>query len=114
VNHQYHTFILGCILVFMAERGYVQDLPAFKNEKLSHSERITDLLMRLTVEEKVGMLVASAEPIPRLNIDKYYHGNEALHGVVQAGQFYSIPTSHWVGKHLEWTFDASSSNCHFG
>ena len=84
----------------MPERGYVQEIPTFRNEKLSHSERITDLLKRLTLEEKVGLLIASAEPIPRLDIDKYYHGNESLHGVVRPGNFTVFPQA--IGLASTW------------
>jgi len=54
------------------------DFP-FRNTELSRTERINDLLDRLTIEEKISLLIASSEAIPRLEVDKYYHGNEALH-----------------------------------
>jgi beta-glucosidase len=100
VKHSFHTFFLGCIFILIAERGYVQALAAFRNEKLSQQERISDLLKRLTVEEKVGLLIASAESIPRLNIEKYYHGNEALHGVVRPGNFTVFPQA--IGLASTW------------
>ena len=31
----------------------------------------------------IRRLITSSEAIPRLGSDKYYHGNEALHGVVR-------------------------------
>jgi len=92
--------ILVCILLLMAEKAYVQALPAFRNEHLSAPERINDLLKRLTLEEKVGMLIASADGIPRLDIDKYYHGNEALHGVVRPGNFTVFPQA--IGLASMW------------
>jgi len=96
----YQAFILGCILVLIAEKGYAQQIPDFRNESLAESVRINDLLKRLTVEEKVGMLIASAESIPRLNIEKYYHGNEALHGVVRPGNFTVFPQA--IGLASTW------------
>jgi beta-glucosidase len=84
----------------MTEKGYAQQIPDFRNENLTHTERINDLLKRLTVEEKVGMLIASAEPIPRLEIEKYYHGNEALHGVVRPGNFTVFPQA--IGLASTW------------
>ena len=84
----------------MAEKGYVQALPAFRNEHLPAPVRINDLLNRLTLEEKIGMLIASAESIPRLDIDKYYHGNEALHGVVRPGNFTVFPQA--IGLASMW------------
>lgn len=53
--------------------------------KAPQHERIMDLLSRLTVEEKISLLVNDAPAIGRLGIDKYNHGNEALHGVVRPG-----------------------------
>jgi beta-glucosidase len=84
----------------MAEKGYAQQIPDFRNESLVESVRINDLLKHLTVEEKVGMLIASAEPIPRLEIEKYYHGNEALHGVVRPGNFTVFPQA--IGLASTW------------
>jgi beta-glucosidase len=68
-----------------------QVLPIYRNEKATQQRRILDLLSRLTIEEKVSLLIASSPGIPRLNIDKYYHGNEALHGVVRPGKFTVFP-----------------------
>ena len=98
--HIYQALILGCILVLMTGKGYAQQIPDFRNENLTHNARINDLLNRLTVEEKVGMLIASAEPIPRLEIEKYYHGNEALHGVVRPGNFTVFPQA--IGLASTW------------
>jgi len=36
-----------------------QSVPAFRNEQLPQQERINDLLSLLTIEEKVGLLIAS-------------------------------------------------------
>ena len=63
----------------------------FKNPVLPIEERVHDLVKRLTVEEKVSLLISTAEAIPRLDIEKYYHGNEALHGVVKGGRFTVFP-----------------------
>jgi beta-glucosidase len=83
-----------------AAKGYSQEIVDFRNENFTHPVRINDLLKRLTVEEKVGMLIASAEPIPRLEIEKYYHGNEALHGVVRPGNFTVFPQA--IGLASTW------------
>ena len=63
----------------------------YRNEQLSMHTRIIDLLKQLTPEEKISLLIASSPGIPRLQIDKYYHGNEALHGVVRPGNFTVFP-----------------------
>jgi beta-glucosidase len=66
-------------------------LPDYQNEQLSTHTRIIDLLQKLTPDEKISLLIASSPGIPRLQIDKYYHGNEALHGVVRPGNFTVFP-----------------------
>jgi len=48
--------------------------------------RVKDLLSRFYLDGKVSLLIASLPDIPRLNIDKYYHGSEALHGIVWPGK----------------------------
>ena len=63
----------------------------YKDMNAPQHERIMDLLSRLTVEEKISLLRATSPGIPRLGIDKYYHGNEALHGVVRPGNFTVFP-----------------------
>ena len=68
---------------------YAQEL--YKNENAPVHERVADLLSRLTVEEKISLLRATSPGIARLGIDKYYHGNEALHGVVRTGNFTIFP-----------------------
>lgn len=86
--------LIGCsipLLVFSLS-GQAQDkAELFRDMTAPQHERILDLLNRLTVEEKVSLLVNDAREIPRLNIDKYNHGNEALHGIVRPGEFTVFP-----------------------
>ena len=63
--------------------SFVHAQELYKNENAPVHERVMDLISRLTVEEKISLLRATSPGIPRLGIDKYYHGNEALHGVVR-------------------------------
>jgi len=63
-------------------------------------DRIVNLLSILTVEEKISLLRATSPGIPRLNIEKYYHGNEALHGVVRPGNFTVFPQA--IGLASMW------------
>lgn len=69
---------LMAFIVCLARTVQAQEL--YKNEKAPIHERIMDLLSRLTVEEKISLLRATSPGISRLDIPKYYHGNEALHG----------------------------------
>jgi beta-glucosidase len=84
------TFLFFVCLQF-SFLSFGQGLPLFRNENAPQHERIKDLLSKLTLEEKISLLIASSPGIPRLDIDKYYHGNEALHGIVRPGNFTVFP-----------------------
>lgn len=53
----------------------------FCKRSLPISERVKDLVSRLTLDEKVLQLVDTAPAIPRLGIPAYEWWSEALHGV---------------------------------
>ncbi|EEF48654.1 beta-xylosidase/alpha-L-arabinofuranosidase 2 [Ricinus communis] len=57
----------------------------FCNVSLGISDRVTDLVNRLTLQEKIGFLVNSAGSVSRLGIPKYEWWSEALHGVSYVG-----------------------------
>lgn len=59
--------------------------PAYRNTSLSAEERAEDLVSRLTLEEKVRLMMDGSAPIERLGIKTYNWWNEALHGVARAG-----------------------------
>lgn len=75
----------------------------YRNPDVSQHERIMDLLSRLTIEEKISLLRATSPGISRLEIPKYYHGNEALHGVVRPGRFTVFPQA--IGLASMWNPD---------
>lgn len=64
---------------------------AYKNPQLTPSERAEDLLQRLTLEEKVGLMQNSSKPVPRLGIKAYDWWSEALHGIARAGKASVFP-----------------------
>jgi beta-glucosidase len=74
------------ILSFVAVSLFVsaQSEP-FRNRTLSADERVEDLLPRLTLEEKIGLMMDVSKPVDRLDIPVYNWWNEALHGVGRAG-----------------------------
>lgn len=59
--------------------------PIYKDTKYSLEERVTDLVSRMTLEEKISQIVCRAAAIPRLSIPEYDWWNECLHGVAAAG-----------------------------
>ena len=77
--------------------------PLYKNEKAPIEERVKDLLGRMTVDEKIDLMRATSPANERLGIAKYYHGNEALHGVVRPGRFTVFPQA--IGLASTWDPD---------
>ena len=63
----------------------------YLDTSLSFSERVKDLIARLTLEEKVGLMNHPAHGIPRLNIPAYNYWSEALHGVARNGRATVFP-----------------------
>ncbi|GKV36718.1 hypothetical protein SLEP1_g44817 [Rubroshorea leprosula] len=57
----------------------------FCNASLGVEERVSDLVGRLTLSEKIGFLVNSNENVSRLGIPQYQWWSEALHGVATGG-----------------------------
>lgn len=73
----------------------------FQNPSLTTEERVTDLVSRMTIEEKVQQLFNQAPAIERLGVPAYNWWNEALHGVARAGKATVFPQA--IG--LAATFD---------
>ena len=61
-----------------------QTLP-YQNPNLSAAQRADDLLSRLTLEEKVSLMMDTSPAIERLGIPQFQWWNEALHGVGRNG-----------------------------
>lgn len=72
----------------------------YENPEATIENRVNDLLSQMTIAEKILMLSETAPAIDRLGIKKYYHGNEALHGVVRPGKFTVFPQS--IGLAATW------------
>ena len=59
--------------------------PAYLDPSLPAERRATDLVGRMTLEEKASQLVNQARAIPRLNVPAYDWWSESLHGVFRDG-----------------------------
>ncbi len=57
----------------------------YLDPSLPTSQRVDDLIGRMTLEEKASQLVNQARAIPRLQVPAYDWWSEALHGVARAG-----------------------------
>jgi beta-glucosidase len=95
--------ILLCITILISSICYGQYKFPFLNPVLSTEQRVTDLLNRLTIDEKVSLLLYNSPGVERLGIPTYNWWNEALHGVARAGRATVFPQA--IG--MAATFDDS-------
>jgi beta-glucosidase len=94
--------VILAILIYSGISAQSQDYP-FRDTRLTFNERVKDLISRLTVEEKISLLTETFYGIPRLGIPKYFHGNEALHGVVRPGPATVFPQA--IALAATWNTD---------
>ena len=76
--------LLTTVLSVFAIMATAQSLP-YQNASLSAGERADDLLGRLTLEEKVSLMMDTSPAIERLGIPQFQWWNEALHGIGRNG-----------------------------
>lgn len=74
----------AAILTLGSAQMTAQNFP-YKNPTLPREERIEDLVKRLTLDEKIDMMMNASKGVERLGIPDYDWWNEALHGVARAG-----------------------------
>lgn len=79
------------------------DGPLYLNPNASFDDRVEDLVMRMTLKEKVSQLRYDAPSIERLGIPAYNWWNECLHGVARAGRATVFPQA--IGLASTWDED---------
>ena len=89
-----------------------QQLP-YQNSNLTASQRADDLLGRLTLEEKVSLMMDTSPAIERLSIPQFQWWNEALHGIGRNGYATVFPitmamAASWDDALLHTVFTAVS------
>ncbi|NUR40179.1 MAG: carbohydrate-binding protein [Streptomyces sp.] len=72
----------------------------FRDPTLSVDRRVDDLLDRLTLDEKISLLHQYQPAIPRLGIQPFRTGTEALHGVAWLGETTVFPQA--IGLASSW------------
>ncbi|MFF4211153.1 glycoside hydrolase family 3 C-terminal domain-containing protein [Streptomyces sp. NPDC001796] len=72
----------------------------FRNPNLPVEKRVDDLLSRLTLDEKISLLHQYEPAIPRLGIQSFRTGTEALHGVAWLGKTTVFPQA--IGLASTW------------
>ena len=98
--------------VFAVFYANAQLLP-YQNPKLSSEQRASDLVSRLTLEEKTMLMMDKSPAIPRLGIPEFQWWNEALHGVGRNGYATVFPitmcmAASWNNDLLQQVFTAVS------
>ncbi len=73
---------------------------AWKDPSLPLTQRVDDLVGRMTLEEKVSQMMDQAPAIERLGVPAYGWWNEALHGVARAGYATVFPQA--IGLAATW------------
>jgi beta-glucosidase len=73
---------------------------SYLDTSLPFAERAKDLVGRLTLDEKVGLMNHPARGVPRLNIPAYNYWSEALHGVGRNGRATVFPQA--IGMAATW------------
>ena len=89
------TLLACCALTVSAQ----QTLP-YQNPQLKAEQRADDLLDRLTLEEKVRLMMDTSPAIERLGIPQFQWWNEALHGVGRNGYATVFPIT--MGMAASW------------
>ncbi|GIJ44145.1 beta-glucosidase [Virgisporangium aliadipatigenens] len=74
--------------------------PAFRDPDRPSHARVDDLLGRLTLDEKIGLLHQYQQPVPRLGLEIFKTGTEALHGLAWLGPATVFPQA--VGLASTW------------
>jgi beta-D-xylosidase 4 len=79
------------------------------NLSLPARQRASDLISRMTINEKASWLINTVQPIPRLGLPPYQWWNEALHGVMLWKPHPGVPvtTSFPAPINLAATFNLS-------
>jgi beta-glucosidase len=97
--------ILGLLLLLTACKSPRQPVSSyaypFQDPSMDIDDRVSDLVSRLSIDEKVNQLFNKAPAIERLEIPEYNWWNECLHGVARAGEATVFPQA--IG--LAATFD---------
>jgi beta-glucosidase len=105
--------ILLAVMGLMAAMACTAQVLPYQNPKLSSIARANDLVKRLTLKEKVGLMKDVSEPVPRLGIKKFNWWSEALHGYANQGPVTVFPepigmAASFDDKTLFQVFDAVS------
>ena len=110
---------IALVVVLLAAAGFASPFGAraqapaelpFRNPDLPVEKRIDDLLGRLTLDEKVSLMIERAAPVERLGIPRFPWWNEALHGVARTGRATVFPQA--IALAATWDTDLDAPRGH--
>ncbi|MDF2539598.1 MAG: glycoside hydrolase family 3 domain protein [Herbinix sp.] len=97
-KYLYYGPALSHVIVDASSPSNVEEkLQPYQDRTLSFEERASDLVSRMTVEEKLSQFSSNNTSIPRLGVAAYDYWTEALHGVARLGAATSFPYSISMG-----------------
>lgn len=104
------TLLAAAFASFMC---LAQTLP-YQDPTLSPEERAKDLVSRLSLEQKVSLMMNRSAAVPEFGIRRYNWWNEALHGAARNGLATVFPqaigmAASWDPELLEEVFDIAST-----
>src|SRR5580692_1574970 len=86
-----------------ATHGYSQstpEKPVYLDPSQPTEQRVSDLVSKMTLEEKVSQMQNHAVAIPRLNVPEYDWWSEGLHGIARSGYATVFPQA--IGLAATW------------
>jgi beta-glucosidase len=92
--------LAGALVLPFAARAQSPAGMSFRDPALPAEQRVDDLLGRLTLDEKVSLMVERAAPVERLGIPRFPWWSEALHGVARTGRATVFPQA--IGLAATW------------
>ncbi|WP_251106328.1 glycoside hydrolase family 3 C-terminal domain-containing protein [Alloacidobacterium dinghuense] len=100
------AIVATVFVLAIATNGFCQstpDKPVYLDPSQPLEKRVTDLISKMTLEEKVSQMQNHAAAIPRLQVPDYDWWSEALHGVARAGYATVFPQA--IGLAATWDVD---------
>ncbi|OFW08399.1 MAG: glucan 1,4-alpha-glucosidase [Acidobacteria bacterium RIFCSPLOWO2_02_FULL_67_36] len=95
--------VVFAALALLRGSAQTQGALPFRNPDLPIEQRIDDLIGRLTLDEKVSLMIERAAPVERLGIPAFPWWNEGLHGVARTGRATVFPQA--IGLAATWDAD---------
>ena len=109
-----HSLTLLFAGIALATNTSAQALLPYQNPALSADERAADLVSRLTLEQKVSLMMNGSPAIKQFGIHKFNWWSEALHGSARNGLATVFPqaigmAASWDDALVEQVFDVAST-----